>query len=96
MINLLFYLAVINKPQDLPQTSATGAKIQAVLQVICIALGALSVLFVTIGGLKYTMSQGEPTEVKHSKDTIMYAIIGLFISLGAYGIVTFVVDGVFK
>lgn len=100
MISYLYYihyhLAVISKPAGLPETELTQSVVQKVLQVIFILLGSLAVLMVTIGGFMYVTSQGEARQVKSAKDTILYAVIGLFVALGSWAMVTFVLDGIFN
>ncbi len=53
--------------------------------------GALAVLVLIYGGIRYITSTGDAARVKAAKDTIVYAIIGLIVSLLAYAIVNFVV-----
>lgn len=52
----------------------------------------LSVVFVAIGGFKYTVSGGDSNSVQSAKNTIMYAVIGLAVSVLAFVIVQFVVS----
>ncbi|MCX6805928.1 MAG: hypothetical protein NTY56_00575 [Patescibacteria group bacterium] len=43
-----------------------------------------------VGGLKYTLSQGEEKAAAGAKDTILYAVVGLVVSVMAFAIVNFV------
>jgi uncharacterized membrane protein YidH (DUF202 family) len=96
MVQYIYYfLAKIETPVGLPQTEADGRKIKAALQVLFILLGSVSLLMVTIGGFKYAISQGEQTAIRSAKNTILYAVIGLVVSLSAWAIVTFVLQGIF-
>jgi hypothetical protein len=88
---LYLYMAKLEKPGALPDTAASRDKIVAILNVLFIILGSICLLMVTVGGFKYVISQGEAREVKSAKDTIIYAVIGLVISLSAYAIVNFVI-----
>ncbi len=56
--------------------------------------GALSVLFICYGGFKYVTSQGEPDKIQKAKDTVLYSVIGLVVSISAYAIVAFVTSKV--
>lgn len=58
-----------------------------VLNVIFGILAAIAFVSVVYGGFKYVISQGDPTKTAKAKDIIMYSIIGLVISLSAFGIV---------
>ena len=46
------------------------------------------------GGIKYTTSAGDTNKVASAKNTIIYAIIGLIVSIMAYAIVNFVIEKV--
>lgn len=52
--------------------------------------GYVSVIFVTYGGYKYMMSEGEAGGIQSAKKTIANALIGLVISLLAVGIIKLV------
>lgn len=51
----------------------------------------ICVIVVVIGGIQYVISNGNPGNVQKAKQTIMYAAIGLTISLLAIAIVNFVI-----
>ena len=75
---------------QLPNATADGNAIQTVIQVAIIIVGALSVLFITIGGLRYILAQGDPQAVSKAKGTIVYALVGILVAISAQLIVTFV------
>lgn len=74
-------------------TSACGLGdvIKTVINVLLFIIGALSVIMIIIGGIKYVISNGDSSQITSAKNTIMYAVIGLIIALLAYAIVNFVV-----
>lgn len=72
---------------------ASQGDLQAILMIIIGVLGALAVLFIVIGGLRYIMSQGDPQAVSKAKGTIIYALVGLVIAVSAEAIVSFVLGG---
>ena len=55
-------------------------------------IGVLSVLMIIVGGIKYVLSGGKESSVTKARNTILYAIIGLVITLLAYGIINFVIE----
>ena len=63
-----------------------------VLNAVYVLVGIIAVVFVIIGGYKYTVSQGEPGKVQQAKNTIMYALIGLAVTLLAFAITQFVLN----
>lgn len=73
----------------LPTVGAGSNELQLILQVVFGVLGVVAVLFIVIGGLRYTISEGNPEDMSKAKNTIIYAIVGLVIVLFAEAIVTF-------
>lgn len=57
-------------------------------------IGALSVIMIIIGGLRYVLSGGDATGLKNAKDTILYALIGLVVALLSFGMVSFIITRV--
>ena len=53
-------------------------------------IGAVAVLMLIYGGIRYTISAGDSKAVTDAKNTILYAIIGIVVALLAYAIVNFV------
>lgn len=53
-------------------------------------VGAVSVIMVIIGGLRYTISNGDSKAVGDAKNTILYALIGVGVSVAAYAVIRFV------
>ena len=74
--------------------SGNGISITSLLTTVTDTLifivGAISVIMIIIGGIRYVVSAGNATHVTAAKNTIMYAIVGLVISIAAYAIVTFI------
>ena len=64
--------------------------VQTIITTIIFAVGMIAVVMIILGGVSYATSQGDPSKVKKAKDTILYGIIGLVISLLAFAIVNFV------
>lgn len=54
-------------------------------------IGAASVIMIIIGGIKYVTSSGDTNSVNSAKQTILYAAIGVVVSLMAQGIIYFVI-----
>jgi hypothetical protein len=80
-----------------PNTQGLGAFTNLLINMVDIALfaaGALSVIFIIVGGFRYVVSAGNPKEVAQAKATITYAVVGLVIAILAIIIVKFV-SGIF-
>ncbi len=78
----------------LPKPPATEAGIQPILQLTFAVIGAVALIFVIIGGIKFATSQGDPQSATKARETIIYAIIGLVFALAAETIVTFVLGSI--
>lgn len=63
---------------------------RTITNVLLFILGAISVIMIIIGGLRYVISGGNATAVTAAKNTILYAIVGVIVALLAYAIVNFV------
>ncbi|MBI2051082.1 MAG: hypothetical protein HYT31_04785 [Parcubacteria group bacterium] len=55
-----------------------------------VGVGALG--YFIIGGIILLMSQGNPEKVKMGKDTLVWAIIGMFVAFASYIILRFVLE----
>ncbi len=68
-----------------------GSIFQRVADFLIFLVGALAVIFLIIGGLRYVVSSGNSSQVESAKNTILYAIIGLVVAIAAFAAVRFVV-----
>lgn len=82
----------INKAGGGAGSGNLSAGIKNVINALLFILGAIAVIMIVIGGIKYTISNGDASSIKSAKDTILYSVIGLVVALLAYAIVNFVVD----
>lgn len=94
--HVAYYFAQIFKDGDLkvPKKTVDSNVLATVLQIVFGFAGAIALLIITIAGFRYVTSQGKPQEVAKAKDTIIYAIVGLIVSMTAFSIVKFVLTRV--
>ncbi len=64
----------------------------SVTNVLLFLLGAVSVIMIVVGGIRFATSNGNADQVKQAKNILLYAVIGLVVAIMAYAIVDFVVD----
>lgn len=76
---------------NIPKVVVTSATIGSILSAVFILVGGLAVLFLLIGAVRYVTSGGDQSMVQQAKNTILYAVIGIVVSLSAFTIVQFVV-----
>jgi hypothetical protein len=72
------------------EESEAMGRVGTTLNVIYGLVGVIAVVFVVIGGFKFTTSQGDPGRVQQAKNTIMFSLIGLVVVIGAFAITSFV------
>lgn len=78
----------------LPQIAASDANLQVVLQIVFGLVGAIAVVMIIVGSLRYVASQGNPQEAAKARGTLLYAILGLVIAVIAELLVTFVLSNI--
>ena len=61
-----------------------------VTNILLFLVGAISVIMLIIGGIRYVISGGDQNQVTSAKNTILYAIIGIIVAFLAYAAVNFV------
>ncbi len=64
---------------------------KTITDVMLFIIGAVSVIMLIIGGIRYVVSGGDSTAVQNAKNTILYAIVGVVVALLAYAVINFVV-----
>lgn len=69
-----------------------GAVFRTVTNVLLFIIGAVAVIMLVIGGIRYTISNGDQNQVTAAKNTILYAIIGIVVAILAYAAVNFVIE----
>ena len=70
----------------------SGGIFTTITNILLFIIGALSVIMLIIGGLRYVLSGGNSTAVSAAKNTILYAIVGLIVAFMAYATINFVLD----
>lgn len=76
------------------QLFGQGSIFTTIVNVLLFIIGAISVIMLIIGGIRYTISAGDSGNVTAAKNTIMYAIIGLIVAFLAFAIVNWVLGAV--
>lgn len=74
------------------EACGSSAIFQTVTDVLLFVIGAISVIMLIIGGIRYTVSGGDSSAVTSAKNTILYAIVGIVVAILAYAVVHFVIS----
>lgn len=64
-----------------------GGVITTITNTLLFIVGALSVIMIIFGGLRYATSAGNASSVTAAKNTILYAVVGLIIAFLAFAAV---------
>lgn len=65
---------------------------KTITNVLLFVIGAISVIMLIIGGIRYVVSGGDSGAVTSAKNTILYAVIGIIVAILAYALVNFVIS----
>ena len=64
--------------------------IKTIVEVLLMAVGAISIIMIVIGGILFALSSGDAQKAAKARNTVLYAVVGLAVSLFASAIVNFV------
>ena len=67
-----------------------GGVFTSIVNTALFVIGAVAVLMLIYGGVRYTISGGDEKAITSAKNTILYAIVGIVIAVLAYAIINFV------
>ena len=73
-----------------PDLFGANGIFRTITNVMLFIIGAIAVIMLIIGGLRYTISGGDQAAITSAKNTILYAIVGIIVAILAYAIVNFV------
>lgn len=63
-----------------------------IIKTMFFVVGVLAVIVIIFAGVTFVMSAGNSQTIQKAKTTIIYAVIGLIVSILSYAIVNFVVS----
>ena len=73
-------------------SASVSSTVKSLINLLSLIVGVAAVIIIIIGGLQYVMSGGDSGKVGNSKNTILYAVIGLVVVALAQIIVRFTVQ----
>ncbi len=81
-----------SKNESQPESvTGEGGVFQTITNVLLFLIGAISVIMIIYGGIRYTISGGDSTAVQSAKNTILYAVVGLIVAILAFAVTNFVI-----
>lgn len=86
-----------SKTEEMPESlfgeDGSEGIFKKVVNIMLFVIGAVAVIMLIYGGVKYVTSGGAQDKVAEAKNTILYAIVGIVVALLAFAVVNFVVTG---
>lgn len=86
----------LQPPNQVPQGGLTSGKtsgvsiLQVIISLLLLSAILLSLFYIINGGIKWTTSGGDKQKLESARMTIVYAIMGLFISLFAFLVINII------
>jgi len=81
--------SVYCKNKNTGETQVNGI-IKTIVEVLLTAVGSISIIMIVIGGIMFALSSGDAQKAAKARNTVLYAVVGLAVSLFASAIVNFV------
>jgi len=72
------------------QLFGDGSIFQKITNILLFLIGAIAVIMLILGGIRYVISGGDQAQVTSAKNTILYAIVGIVVAFLAYAAIAFV------
>jgi hypothetical protein len=74
--------------------TASTNNLTSIINIALVILGSISFLVITIAGIEFVFSAGEPQRVAKARTAIIYAFVGLIVAILAAVFVNFVIGAV--
>ncbi|MEO5950682.1 MAG: hypothetical protein ABIQ04_04495 [Candidatus Saccharimonadales bacterium] len=81
----------VDPATGIPKSTADAATLSAILNTVYFWAGIISVVMIIIGGLLYTISGGNSSNITKAKDTIIYSVVGLVVVIMAFALTQVVI-----
>jgi hypothetical protein len=79
---------VCDLENTIPTVKADSGQVSSILQIVFMVIGVVALVYLIIAGLKLITSLGNPEALKESRQSIIFAVVGLAVALSAEIIVT--------
>jgi Type IV secretion system pilin len=72
--------------------SGVNTAVRAVVRILAMVAGIAAVIMIIISGFKYITSNGDSGKISSAKNTLIYALVGIFVAAIAQALVSFVLN----
>ena len=73
--------------------SDVTAVVGGIVSILLFLTGAIGVVMVVIGGVRFVVSAGDQRSITAAKNMILYAVVGLVVAMLSYAVVNLVISG---
>ena len=94
-LSTVLYQIVVSKPPAVPEASGETI-VGGVLNLVFLALAAISSIVLVIQGIKYSLSSGEAEKVSSARSGIIYSLVGITVTVTSWSLVNFTLDRVIR
>ncbi len=84
----------LNSSDCSSQAGLLPDKLKTIINIFLFIVGAVAVFMVIVGGFRMVISSGNPEAMKGARNTVLFAVIGVAVTLLAYAIVNFVIANI--
>lgn len=91
----LFFTAISKDAVDIPKAEINASQFSGLFSTVLAVAGMAAVIFIILGGIRYSISQGNASDLQKGKDMIVYALVGLVFVILAFSIVQLVTFRIF-
>ena len=93
-MQVLHIIAAVIDTSGLPNAQADSSKLNTIVNTVFGVVASIAVLMIVINGFRYIVAHGDSNATAQARNGILYALIGLVVTMAAFSIVTFVVKGI--
>ena len=78
----------------LPMVQATNGSLTTLMGIAFGVIGAVAIIIIIVGALNMTLAEGDAQKVARARQTVIFALVGLVISISAEAIIAFAVKNI--
>lgn len=88
--------AECNIPEPKEDDKPLMQRVVDILNIVAGVVGIAAIAVIIVGGILFVVSLGDAPKVARARNTILYGVVGLVVSLLAFAVVNFVLTAIFK
>lgn len=86
-----FVDGVCTRPGEKEFVGENNSLFRSIVNILLFIVGAISVIMLIVGGIRFVVSSGDASQVQSARNTIIYSLVGVVVAFMAFAMVNFVV-----